>query len=125
VVPRGLPEITGVFPESAPSLLLHPVNKQQHKTKSSTADCQLPIADCRFDFTRSWQLAIGNRQLFVVIFGCGTFIWFLRERLTGHTILTLNPPAEIDKLAPLRTEGTNRIIFPLYRLTAGWAFHES
>jgi len=50
---------------------------------------------------------------------------FLRELFTGDAIFTLNPLAEIDKLAPLRTEGTKRIIFPIDWLTAGWAFHES
>ena len=51
--------------------------------------------------------------------------FFLGERFTGDAILTLNPLAEIDKLTPLSTEGTKRIIFPLDWLTAGWAFHES
>jgi hypothetical protein len=50
---------------------------------------------------------------------------FLRQRFTGDAILTFYPLAQIDKLAPLRTEGTKRIIFPLDWLTAGWTFHES
>jgi len=58
---------------------------------------------------------------FVVV----VILLFLRERFTGYTILTFNPLAQIDKLAPFRTEGTKRIIFPLDLLTAGWAFHES
>ena len=49
---------------------------------------------------------------------------FLGEWFTGDSIFTFNPPAEINKLASLRTEGTKRIVFPLGRLTAGWAFHE-
>jgi len=48
---------------------------------------------------------------------------FLGKRLTGDSIFTFNPPAKINKLTPLRTEGTKRIVFPLYRLTAGWTFH--
>src|SRR5215211_6580810 len=65
-------------------------------------------------------------DLFVEItLDCGWFIWFLGERFAGDAILTFNPLAEIDKLTPLRTEGTKRIIFPLDWLTAGWAFHES
>ena len=64
-------------------------------------------------------------DLFVeVILYCGSFSLFLGEGFTGDSIFTFNPPAEIDKLAPLRTEGTKRILFPLDRLTAGWAFHE-
>ena len=54
-----------------------------------------------------------------------TFILFLGQRFTGDAILTFNPLAQVDKLAPLRTEGTKRIIFPLDWLTAGWTFHES
>jgi len=50
---------------------------------------------------------------------------FVGERFTGDSIFTFNPPAEIDELAPLRTEWTKRIVFPLDRLTAGWAIHES
>ena len=53
-----------------------------------------------------------------------SLILFVGERFTGHSILTFNPPAEIDKLAAFRTEGTKRIVFPLGRLRAGWAFHD-
>ena len=68
----------------------------------------------------------GVSDLFVeVILYCGRFVLFLGERFTGDSILTFNPPAEIDQLAPLRTEGTKGIVFPLDRLTAGWAIHES
>jgi len=54
-----------------------------------------------------------------------SFILFVWERFTGHAVLTFNPPAKIDELAALRTEGTKGVVFPLGRLTAGWAFHES
>ena len=64
--------------------------------------------------------------LFVMVpLRCGAFVWLLRQRFTGHTILALNPLAQVDKLAPLRTEGTKRIVFPLDLLTAGWTLHES
>jgi hypothetical protein len=63
--------------------------------------------------------------ILLFILDYGRFSLFLGERFTGDSILTFNPPAEIDKLAPLRTEGTKRIVFPLGRLTAGWAFHEA
>jgi hypothetical protein len=53
----------------------------------------------------------------------GRFILFLGERFTGDAVLTFNPLAQIDKLTPLRTEGTKRITFPFDRLTAGWTFH--
>ena len=61
---------------------------------------------------------------FEVILYCGSLILFLGERFTGDSILTFNPPAKVNKLTPLRTEGTKRIVFPLDRLTAGWAFHD-
>jgi hypothetical protein len=61
-----------------------------------------------------------NSDFFVLL-----ILMFLREWFTGHTILTFNPLAQIDKLTPLRTEGTKRIIFPLDWFTAGWAFHQS
>lgn len=54
-----------------------------------------------------------------------SFILFVRERFTGYAVFTLNPPAKVDKLAALRTEGTEGVVFPLGRLAAGWAFHES
>jgi hypothetical protein len=60
----------------------------------------------------------------LIILDWVSFILFVGERFTRDAILTFNPPAKIDKLAPLRTEGTKRIVFPLGRLTAGWAFHE-
>jgi hypothetical protein len=50
---------------------------------------------------------------------------FARKRFAGHAVLTLDPAPEVDKLAPLSTEGTKRIFFPVDWLTAGWAFHES
>jgi len=50
---------------------------------------------------------------------------FLRHWLAGHTILTLNPTAKVQKLTAFRTEGTDRIVFPLDWLTAGWTLHES
>ena len=65
-----------------------------------------------------------NSDLFVaVILDWVRFILFVGERFTGNAILTFNPPAKVYKLAPLRTEGTKRIVFPLGRLTARWAFH--
>jgi hypothetical protein len=40
--------------------------------------------------------------LFVeVILDCAGFIWFLGEWFTGDAILTFNPPAKVDELAPL------------------------
>jgi hypothetical protein len=54
-----------------------------------------------------------------------TFSVRLRHGLAGHTILALDPFAEIYKLAAFRTEGTDRIVFPLDWLTAGWTLHES
>jgi hypothetical protein len=96
VVPDGGAEMTGVL-ELVVSVALQPI-KRQHTAKAS------------------------NRQLFVILI---MLRFFLGERFAGDAILTFNPLAQIDKLTPLRTEGTKRIIFPLDWFTAGWAFHES
>ena len=67
---------------------------------------------------------MGHLELFIVL--CRTrLILILRNLFTGHTILALDPFAEIYKLAAFRTEGTDRIVFPLDWLTAGWTLHES
>ena len=64
-------------------------------------------------------------DLFVaVILDWVSFILFVGEWFTRDAVLTFNPPAKIDKLAALSTEGTKGVVFPLGRLTAGWAFHE-
>lgn len=98
VVPAGAPEMTGVLLlEERGSLLLHPAQKQHNASASN------------------------RKQLIILIMLC----FFLRERFTGDTIFTFYPLAQVDKLAPLRTEGTKRIIFPVDWLTAGWTFHES
>jgi len=102
---------------------------KQDKPRRQIASCQLPIAD----FLGCWsfevfsKLAIGAWQLptsFVeFILDRSTFILFLGKRFTGDSILTFNPPAKVNKLTPLRTEGTKRIFFPLGRRTARWTFH--
>jgi len=51
------------------------------------------------------------------------FILFVWERFTRHAVFTFNPPAKVDELAAFSTEGAKGIVFPLGRLTAGWAFH--
>ncbi|HKY41705.1 MAG TPA: hypothetical protein VJM50_01315, partial [Pyrinomonadaceae bacterium] len=67
-----------------------------------------------------------NSDFFVaVILDWVSFILFVGERFTGDAILTFNPTTKVDELAPLRTEGAKRIVFPFGRLTAGWAVHES
>lgn len=101
----GGAEITGVF-VLAESLLLQA--NDNNRLQSTMARTTLPRRKRR------------GSDLFI-----GSFTLFLGERFTGDSIFTFNPPAKVKKLTPLRTEGTKRIVFPLYRLTAGWAFHES
>jgi hypothetical protein len=67
------------------------------------------------------RLTIRNVFLALILFDP----LFLRHCLAGHTILTLNPTAKVQKLTAFRTEGTDRIVFPLDWLTAGWTLHES
>jgi hypothetical protein len=65
-------------------------------------------------------------DLFVMVtLDRGTFISFFGKLFTGDAILAFDPLAQIDELAPFRTEGTKRILFPLDWFTAGWAVHES
>ena len=67
-----------------------------------------------------------NLVLFVaVILDWISFILFVWERFTGHAVFTFNPPAKVDELAAFGTEGAKGVFFPLGRLTAGWALHES
>jgi hypothetical protein len=120
-VPGGGPEITGVSLEFLMSLALQ-AERQQQKARNAIANFRFP--NCVL-FKKS---TIGNCQseiLFVRLIDYSTFIMFAGERFTGDSIFTFNPPAEIDELAALRTEGTKRIVFPLDRPTARWAFHES
>ena len=65
-----------------------------------------------------------NSDLFIaVMLDWVNFILFVWERFTRHAVFTFNPPAKVDELAAFRTEGAKGIVFPLGRLTAGWAFH--
>jgi hypothetical protein len=123
-VPGGGPEITGVSLEFLMSVALQADRRQQQQKRSTIANFRFPIAN----FILFKKSAIGNRQseiLFISLIDYSTFVMFVGERFTGDSIFTFNPPAEIDELAALRTEGTKRIVFPVDRPTAGWAFHES
>jgi hypothetical protein len=99
VVPVGGLEITGVF---VVLFLLHAANNISTQTHTIAS--------------KFFLLVITDRCL---------LIRFLRHWLAGHTILALDPFAEVYKLAAFRTEGTDRIVFPLDWLTAGWTLHES
>lgn len=44
--------------------------------------------------------------------------------LVRDAILLINPTAEIDEFAPLRTEGAKLIVFPIGRFSASWTLHE-
>ena len=67
-----------------------------------------------------------NLVLFVaVILDWINLILFVWERFAGHAVFTFNPPAKVDELAAFSTEGAKGVVFPLGRLTAGWAFHQS
>src|SRR5262245_10549369 len=107
VVPVGGLEMTGVLlVEVVVSLLLHEtINNRQHRT--------VAVSTGRNILVFFVLVMLDSRGLNL----------FMRHRLTGNAILTFNPPAQIDKLTPLRAEGTKRIIFPLDWFTAGWALH--
>ena len=100
MVPVGGLEITGVF--VVLSLLLQAANNIRPQTH-----------------------AIASKFFLLVITDRCPLIRFLRHWLAGHTIFALDPFAEVYKLATFRTERTDRIVFPLDWLTAGWTLHES
>ncbi len=117
------------------SLLLQAANATKQQRRITTLLCDLcgpprPLRKKNFFTQRPPELRRDRRgnisELFVsIVLDRGTFIWFLWKRLTGDAILAFDPLAEVDELAPLRTEGTKRIVFPLDLFTAGWALHES
>src|ERR1041385_3802920 len=124
--------MTGGFVlDTGASLLLQPLNSNRPQKRSFTqrrkeghkGTNNSPL--CLW-FSTLWLCVKTASVLFVMVVLDGRmFISFLRQRFTGHAILALNPLAQVDKLAPLRTEGTKRIVFPLDLLTAGWTLHES
>jgi hypothetical protein len=76
------------------------------------------------------KVAVAKKHKNLVLFDAVILDWinlilFVWERFTGHAVFTFNPPAKVDELAAFRTEGAKGVVFPLGRLTAGWAFHES
>jgi hypothetical protein len=117
--------MTGVL-EFVVSLLLHPDIKIRLQRRILT---QRRKGAKKFFWSSfaSLRLCVRTSLDFfsLIILDRGSFTLFRGEPFTGDAILTFNPLAQIDKLAPLRTEGTKRIIFPLDLLTAGWTFHES
>jgi hypothetical protein len=121
VVPAGAPEMTGVLLlELCGSLLLHADNRISPQRKMLMQRRRGAKIFLWFSFAPLRLCVRTNSDFFVLV-----ILLLLRERFTGDAILTFYPLAEIDKLAPLRTEGTKRIIFPVDWLTAGWTFHES
>jgi len=128
--------MTGVLVlEVGGSLLLQEANDTKQQRRITTLLCALcgPLRSLRLKNFLTQGTAEDRRDrrgnisdLFVSnVLDRGAFIWFLWKRLTGDAILAFDPLAEVDELAPLRTEGTKRIVFPLDWFTAGWAFHES
>jgi uncharacterized membrane protein YGL010W len=76
------------------------------------------------------KVAAAKKHKNLVLFDAVILDWinlilFVWERFTGHAVFTFNPPAKVDELAAFRTEGAKGVVFPLGRLTAGWAFHQS
>ena len=97
VVPVGGLEITGVLLELFVSLALHAVNNsaatrrrvftQRRKDEEQDAKQELPLCAFVVPLRLCVKLAL--------IFYCRIFILVLWDRLAGHTILALDPPAEI------------------------------
>jgi hypothetical protein len=126
VVPVGGLVITGVG--WVVSLLLHAANNIRNTiARRFLAQRRKGAEETQ---RRSWffftplRLCVRNALLVLIILKTGSFTSFLRHGFAGHTILTLNPAAKVNKLTAFRTEGTERILFPLDWLTAGWTLHE-
>jgi len=94
---------------------------QRHKERRKGAENSLRL----LSLTLRLCVKTDSNLFVMVILHCDALVWFLRQRFTGHTIFAFDPLTQVDELAPLRTEGTKRIVFPLDWLTAGWTFHES
>jgi hypothetical protein len=97
----------GVFgPELGGSMLLH---------AASAATAQSSSATMRLETVLDIFLRIITNRGFVRI------AW---QRVARHSIFALDPTAQVNKLASLRTEWTKGVVFPLGRFTAGWTLHE-
>lgn len=100
VVPVGGFEITGVLLELLVSVALHAVNNsaatrrrvftQRRKGAAETQRTGSAFAS----FFVSLRLCVKPVFLVLILFSC-TLILVLRHGLAGHTILALDPPAEI------------------------------
>jgi hypothetical protein len=127
VVPAGGFEITGVFVVVV--LLLHAANNVRPQTHAIAR--KLPTrrrngtTETGFAFSAAPLRRCGSKFFLLVIIDRCPLVLFLWHGLAGHTILALDPFPEVYKLAAFRTEGTERIVFPLDWLTAGWTLHES
>jgi hypothetical protein len=64
-------------------------------------------------------------DIFLRIITNRRFVRMAGQRFARHSIFTLDPTAQVNELAPLRTEWTKGVVFPLGRFTAGWTLHES
>jgi hypothetical protein len=70
------------------------------------------ISDSRFGILAG--LRVARRRVIDDLVGINFF--------AGHTILLVGPPAEVDQLAALRTEGAPGIVLPLNRSCASRTF---
>lgn len=118
-MPGGGPEMTGVLVLGG-SLLLHPANNKQQRRnvtqrrKEGRKGAKKSVSSLRLLLLTLRLCVKTASDLFLMVPPARrTFIWFLWKRLTGDAILAFDPLAEVDELAPLRTEGTKRIVFPL------------
>ena len=127
--------MTGVLLLTGASLLLHELKANRQHTRITPLLCALcgplhPSALTSFfnaEIAKDRRARRGNiSELFVsIVLHCGRFNSLFGKLLAGDAILALYPLAQVDELAPFRTEGTKGIVFPLDRFTAGWALHES
>jgi hypothetical protein len=90
----GVLLVSGSLLLQAPNnIRLHAINKTflTRRRNGATAKHVLCVS------TAPWRRCGRNLFLDVIVDRC-PLILFLRHRLTGHTILTLNPTAKVNKL---------------------------
>src|SRR5215213_4320819 len=105
------------------SLLLHEANDIKQQRRITTLLCVLCGSLRSHALTSFFNAEIAKdrrgrsrniSEIFISIaLDHSRFITFFGKRFAGDAILAFDPLAQIDELAPFRTEGTKRIVFPV------------
>ena len=102
------------------SLLLHEANVTKQQRRITTLLC-VPLRSSTLTSFFNAEIAKDHRErrgriseIFISIaLNPGRFVTLFGKLFAGDAILAFDPLAQVDELAPFRTEGTKRIVFPL------------